>query len=75
MLVVFSNSSARSFSGKRRDVTDAALMRAFLSYPLLTLKVVAGIHWEALRLWAKGLRPRGAPLRLIIPSPSSPCIA
>jgi len=52
-----------SFSGKRRALTDAALMRAFVSYPLLTLKVVAGIHWEALKLWAKGVRlqPRPAP--------------
>ena len=24
--------------------------------PLLTLKVVAGIHWEALRILAKGVR-------------------
>lgn len=45
-----------SFSGKRRALTDSALLRAFFSYPLLTLKVVAGIHWEALRLWAKGVR-------------------
>ncbi|CDX55560.1 conserved hypothetical protein [Mesorhizobium plurifarium] len=50
-----------SFSGKRRDLTDAVLMRAFLSYPLLTLKVVAGIHWEALLLWAKGVRLQQRP--------------
>ena len=45
-----------SFSGKRRALTDGTLLRAFFSYPLLTLKVVAGIHWEALLLWAKGVR-------------------
>lgn len=45
-----------SFSGKRRELTDGGLMRAFFAYPLLTLKVVAGIHWEALLLWAKGMR-------------------
>jgi len=28
-------------------------LRAFLAYPLMTLKVVAGIHWEALRLIMK----------------------
>ena len=49
------------FSGKRRALTDAALMRAFLSYPLLTLKVIAGIHWEALLLWAKGMRLQKRP--------------
>ena len=25
----------------------------FFSHPLMTLKVVAGIHWEALKLWMK----------------------
>ena len=45
-----------SFSGSRRELTDGALMRAFFAYPLLTLKVIAGIHWEALLLWAKGMR-------------------
>ncbi|TPN81860.1 DUF1365 domain-containing protein [Mesorhizobium sp. CU2] len=50
-----------SFSGKRRELTDGALMRAFLSYPLLTLKVVAGIHWEALLLWLKGVRLQQRP--------------
>lgn len=47
---------------QRRPLTDAALLRVFVSHPLLTLKVVAGIHWEALRLWCKGLglQPRPA---------------
>ena len=49
------------FSGDRRQLTDATLVRAFLAYPLLTLKVIAGIHWEALRLWAKGVRLQKRP--------------
>jgi len=46
--------------GRRRPLTDAALLRIFLSHPLLTLKVVASIHWEALRLLIKRvpLHPR-----------------
>ncbi|MBL8584613.1 MAG: DUF1365 family protein, partial [Rhizobiaceae bacterium] len=36
-----------AFSGKRRSLDDAALAKAFLAYPLMTLKVIAGIHWEA----------------------------
>lgn len=40
----------------RRALTDAALARAFVVYPLLTLKVIAGIHWEAFLLWLKGVR-------------------
>jgi DUF1365 family protein len=27
----------------------------------VTLKTVAGIHWEALKLWLKGIRIRRAP--------------
>lgn len=45
-----------TFSGNRRLLTDTNLARLFISHPLMTLKVVAAIHWEALRLWCKGLR-------------------
>ena len=48
-----------SFAGVRTEMTDAALRRAWLTHPLLTLKVIAGIHWEAVRLMLKGLRLRG----------------
>jgi uncharacterized protein len=52
-----------SLSGRRVDLTDGALLRAFLGAPALGLKVIAGIHWEALWLWRKklGLHPRPAP--------------
>jgi DUF1365 family protein len=45
-----------TFSGKRRDLTTAALLRSLFSLPLVTFKIVAAIHWEALRLWLKGAR-------------------
>jgi uncharacterized protein len=54
-----------SLAGERQPLTDGALLRAFLSFPLMTLKVVAGIHWEALKLWIKGMRMRRRP-----PAPS-----
>jgi DUF1365 family protein len=38
---------------QRRDLTDAALISALATHPLLTVKVVCGIAWEALRLWLK----------------------
>lgn len=50
-----------TFAGKRRPLTDAALARALLAYPLLTLKVIVGIHWEALLLWMKGMRLQARP--------------
>lgn len=40
---------------KRRPWGEKHLMRALMSYPFMTLRVIAGIHWEALRLWAKGV--------------------
>jgi DUF1365 family protein len=52
-----------SFAGQRRPLSDANLWRAFLRHPLLALQVLGAIHWEALKLWRKGvaLRPRPAP--------------
>jgi uncharacterized protein len=47
--------------GLCQPLTDRALVRMALVMPAITLKVVAGIHWEALRLWLKGLRYRHKP--------------
>ena len=54
---------AASFVGERLALTDAMLLRSFLRHPFSSLSVVAGIHWEALKLWCKGatLRARPAP--------------
>jgi DUF1365 family protein len=48
--------------GEREPMTDRLLIQKLWRYPLLTIKVIAGIHWEALKLWLKGvgLRPRPA---------------
>ena len=45
-------------SGFRVPLTDATLLRFTFTYPLLTLWVILSIHWQALRLWMKGLTPR-----------------
>ncbi len=44
-----------SFSGARVGFSDASLLRAFLLYPLMTLKIIFAIHFEALRLFLKGV--------------------
>lgn len=45
-----------TMQGERRPLTDRALLAAAAAMPLMTLKVTAAIHWEALRLWLKGVR-------------------
>ena len=49
---------ARQFTASlaltRTELTDAALGLALVRYPLMTAKVMAAIHWEALKLWWKG---------------------
>jgi len=39
---------------RRVALSDRALAIHFATHPLLTLKVMAAIHWQALRLWLKG---------------------
>jgi DUF1365 family protein len=58
---------AAAFSGVRRPITDATLARALLTHPLLTWKVVAAIHLEAVKLLLKGVRLRPRP-----PAPRGP---
>ncbi|MBB6127892.1 DUF1365 domain-containing protein [Mucilaginibacter lappiensis] len=44
-----------TLSGNRKPLTDANLLLYFLSFPLITLQVIALIHWQALKLWLKKL--------------------
>ena len=60
------------FAGRRRALNDGALLKMLFAYPLMTLKVVAAIHFEAVRLMLKGVRrhayaPAVAPGRRVRP--------
>lgn len=47
---------AAMFAGKREAIRDGSCLRLALTMPLMTLKVVIGINYEALRLWLKGIK-------------------
>lgn len=46
---------ATAIEGRLRPLTDRALCALLLARPLATAGVIARIHWQALRLWAKGV--------------------
>ncbi|ROQ89408.1 hypothetical protein EDF72_5317 [Delftia acidovorans] len=50
-----------SVSGVLHPLDGATVRRAFFGTPLMTLGVVARIHWHALRLWAKRVPFHGKP--------------
>ena len=66
-----------TFAGKRKPLNTASLLAAWLAHPLLTFKVIAGIHWEALKLLAKGVKLRpagpepGAPVTYVASAPDA----
>ena len=45
-----------SQDGKRADLTSAELMKSYLKHPLMTFKIISAIHFEAFKLWMKGIK-------------------
>lgn len=43
-----------AMTARRRPLTDSQLLRTVARMPVMTHKVIAAIHWEALKLWRKG---------------------
>jgi DUF1365 family protein len=43
------------FTGRRQALDDAQLLKILAGFPLMTLKVVAAIRWEALKIWLSGV--------------------
>ncbi len=45
-----------SQDGKRSDLTSENLMNSYLKHPLMTFKIISAIHFEAFKLWIKGIK-------------------
>ena len=45
-----------SQNGIRSDFTSMNLINSYLKHPLMTLKIILAIHFEAFKLWAKGIK-------------------
>jgi uncharacterized protein len=54
---------------RREEISSASLARVLLQYPLMTVKVIGAIHWQALKLWAKGVPFHAHPKKRKEPSP------
>lgn len=52
------------FHGKRETLSDGNLLWALARTGWMTINIVVGIHWEALKLWLKGMK--------LVPQPPAP---
>lgn len=55
----------------RRELSGPSLARVLIQYPLMTIKVIGAIHWQALKLWMKGAPLYVHPKKPTEPSPVS----
>ncbi len=45
-----------SQDGKRVDFTTKELIKSYIKHPLMTFKIISAIHFEAFKLWLKGIK-------------------
>ena len=45
-----------SQDGIRVDFNSKELIKSYVKHPLMTLKIISAIHFEAFKLWAKGIK-------------------
>ena len=39
---------------ERKEISTGSLAAVLIRFPVMTLKIVVAIHWQALKLWIKG---------------------
>ena len=45
-----------SQDGKKTDLNSNQLLKSYLKHPLMTIKIISAIHFEAFKLWMKGIK-------------------
>ena len=45
-----------SQDGVRSEINNANFVKSYLKHPLMTFKIILAIHFEAFKLWAKGIK-------------------
>ena len=45
-----------SQDGKRKDLNSKELLKSYIKHPLMTFKIISAIHFEAFKLWTKGIK-------------------
>ena len=45
-----------SQDGNRVDFNSQELLKSYLRHPLMTFKIISAIHFEAFKLWTKGIK-------------------
>ena len=45
-----------SQDGVKSEITNDNLIKSYLAHPLMTFKIILAIHYEAFKLWCKGIK-------------------
>ena len=45
-----------SQDGLRSEINNENLIKSYLTHPLMTFKIILAIHYEAFKLWSKGIK-------------------
>ena len=45
-----------SQDGRRVDFNSKELLKSYIKHPLMTFKIISAIHFEAFKLWLKGIK-------------------